>query len=194
MPTTEERRAHYDEFVADILTLCRDNGTRAALATGRGSPVNESPRMHRYLTHRVAGYGAKRAHYTIASLIALQRPRQAARPTPPTAAHTPTDTEPVPWRARPNFGRSLALAVRDHGFNASPTENLLYTLTALSADVLQPLLWSHAKRLLGAGAAIDWAVLLEDLAWWDYDQPEVTTRWQESFHLTLELPSPPQES
>ncbi|MGW7721495.1 hypothetical protein ACWGKK_45450, partial [Streptomyces chartreusis] len=71
--TTAQRRAHYDTFVADIINLCTVGGVRPALASGRGRPVEECDRMKPYLVARISGFGARQAHYTVASLIAAQR-------------------------------------------------------------------------------------------------------------------------
>lgn len=207
--TSDERRAHYEAYVADVEALCADNGTRARLRAGRGQPVTRCRELHRYLVCLVAQHGAKRAHYTVASLIALRRPdripssdttpHSADRPGPP-ASVTPAATDETagpdpfpPWRSRPNLGASLAAAVRRAGFNAGRTEEHLHTLVRLETDQLHPRLPSLAERLLRAGIPIDWAVLLEDLAWWDYDRDQVSTRWLESYYLTLQAITLPQE-
>jgi hypothetical protein len=87
MPTVADYRRHYEDFTTSILRLCTDPGVRRDLKDGRGRPVNECIRMHRYLTVRTAGHGQLRAHYTTASLIALVDPLQEARtrPYPPAA-------------------------------------------------------------------------------------------------------------
>ena len=208
MPTpTEQRREHYDTFVTEVKGLCHDNGIRAALATGRGRPVEQCRKLHRFLTVPVAGHGAKRAHYTVASLIALQRPESAPddlppepvppdQPPPPAAlaaASTAGAPQPVSWRARPNLGTSLAWGILRSGFQPGPTEQRLHTLIRLDADLLQPFLPSVVTRLLRVGITPDFAVLLEDLAWWDHDRDKITTRWLESFHLTTASIHLPQE-
>ncbi|MER6094154.1 type I-E CRISPR-associated protein Cse2/CasB [Streptomyces bluensis] len=201
MSTTEQRRAHYDAFVAHIHDLCQTKKIRADLELGRGRPVNECKPLHRYLSRAVARHPARRAYYTIASFIAMQRPTSPHTPEtdnetalPAAVATHPDEAAPQQadgneaqaWRSRPNLGKSLALAVRDHGFNASRTEDNVYILTGLSTELLHPMLWSCVRRLLAADVAIDWAVLLEDLAWWDHDQGEISTRWLDSFHVTLD--------
>jgi CRISPR type I-E-associated protein CasB/Cse2 len=203
VPTTEQHRAHYDAFVTRISALCQTKHIRADLERGRGRPVHECRPLHRHLSRLVAQHPARRAHYTLASLIALQRPTSPHNTdadldidtdNPATPRDRPDGGKPTladanaarAWRSRPNLGASLAIAVRDHGFNASRTEDRLYTLTGLSSELLHPRLWSLARHLLGADVAIDWAVLLEDLAWWDHDQGEIGTRWQDSFYLTLD--------
>jgi hypothetical protein len=226
--TTEERRAHYDDFVAEIIGLCAFNGVRADLASGRGRPVEQCERMQRYLAARTARFGARRAHYTVASLIALQPdlarregpctpefpppvpggPRTPAagdqrmlaaggepQPGRPSAAAAAPPDEPAPqaktagalWRERPNLGTSLALAVIRHGFKQHRMDDRLRTLTRLPAALLHPRLVSLAAHLHGRGAGrLDFAVLLEDLAWWDDDRLHVAARWRERYFLTLD--------
>ncbi|QIK04744.1 hypothetical protein G7Z12_00240 [Streptomyces sp. ID38640] len=106
MPTAAERRRHYQDFTAEILELCTDPGVRRDLQDGRGRPVKECLRMHKYLTVRTTGHGQRRAHYTVASLIALADPLEALRthPTPTprqtaderAAQHPPTAPCPPP--------------------------------------------------------------------------------------------------
>ncbi|MEU9352386.1 type I-E CRISPR-associated protein Cse2/CasB, partial [Streptomyces griseoloalbus] len=40
------------------------------------------------------------------------------------------------------------------------------------------------RQLLAGGIAIDWAVLLEDLAWWNRGRDRIATRWLESYFRT----------
>ncbi|MDX3077860.1 type I-E CRISPR-associated protein Cse2/CasB [Streptomyces sp. MI02-7b] len=187
MTPTAQRRAHYDAYVADVISLCTDNGTRARLRTGRGQPVHNCRELHRYLTVLVADHGARRAHYTVAACIALHRPTPPA----PEAALTPppaqeAEARPAPsWRSRPNLGAALARAVHRCRFTPSRAEDQLHTLTRLEADTLHPRLPSLTERLVNTGTAVDWAVLLDDLAWWDSDHDHVATRWLESYYLTL---------
>ncbi|MFJ8608089.1 type I-E CRISPR-associated protein Cse2/CasB [Streptomyces sp. NPDC093675] len=236
MPTTVQRRAHYDDFVTQVIRLCASNRIRADLASGRGRPVAECARMPEHLTRHVARFGARRAHYTVASLIAMQRdlPRQDGPYTPESAARTggrgtdgdsytrpattaattgdpaplplpdaPPDGAPEtgggagaqPWRARPDLGASLAVAVARHGFKESRMTDRVRTLTKLGTPLLHPRLWSLATHLHSRNAArLDFAVLLEDLAWWDDDQPETAARWRESYFTALDaLTASPKE-
>ncbi|MYZ34880.1 MULTISPECIES: type I-E CRISPR-associated protein Cse2/CasB [unclassified Streptomyces] len=91
MPTAAERRRHYQDFTTEIRDLCTDPGVRRDLRDGRGRPVKECLRMHKYLTVRTAGHGQRHAHYTVASLIALADPLEAQR-TRPTPAPRPRQT------------------------------------------------------------------------------------------------------
>ncbi|MEU1258788.1 type I-E CRISPR-associated protein Cse2/CasB [Streptomyces chartreusis] len=222
--TTVQRRAHYDAFVADIIDLCAVGGVRSALVSGRGRPVEECDRMKPYLVARVSGFGARHAHYTVASLIAAQRhlTREDEPYTPESAAPNSTpetgsreeislggilpDTAPdAPaqggrpaedparpydgraWRARPNLGTTLAIAVARHGFKQNGMDDRLRILTRLPAARLHPRLWSLAAHLSSRDAArLDFAVLLEDLAWWDDDRLHIADRWTESYFLTLD--------
>ncbi|MGW2272209.1 type I-E CRISPR-associated protein Cse2/CasB [Streptomyces yangpuensis] len=243
MPTPEQRRAHYDTFVTQIVKLCATKPIRNDLQSGRGRPVEDCDRMQPHLIRHIAGYGARRAHYTTASLISLHRdldipyapdqprPRTSSRDTTPTSGHAPASpgaaNPPAPagsggvgtpdragpggadatapartagpntpasaeraaalfWRSRPNLGATLALAVNRRGFDESRMTDRLKLLTRLPTSQLHPRLWSLAVHLHARAAArLDFAVLLEDLAWWDDDRPRITTRWRESYFLTL---------
>ncbi|WP_371794169.1 type I-E CRISPR-associated protein Cse2/CasB [Streptomyces sp. NBC_01718] len=224
--TTMQRRAHYDDFVAQVIDQCTDNSIRADLASGRGRPWTECDRMQPHLIRLVAGYGARRAHSTVACLIAMQRrltdggrylPESASddpsvdadgttHPSPSavdTAAAAPTDNSAPPdtranpgllWRMRPNLGTSLAIAVVRHGFDEERMTERLKTLTKLPSELLHPGLWSLTGYLRNHDAArLDFALLLEDLAWWDNDQPEIATRWRESYFPTLDRLRPSEE-
>jgi hypothetical protein len=57
--TTAQRRAHYDDFVRQVITLCAVNGIRADLNSGFGRPVAECSRMPEHLTRHIAGFGAR---------------------------------------------------------------------------------------------------------------------------------------
>ncbi|MFE7854036.1 type I-E CRISPR-associated protein Cse2/CasB [Streptomyces sp. NPDC057403] len=210
--TTAQRRAHYDDFVRQVITLCAVNGIRADLNSGFGRPVAECSRMPEHLTRHIAGFGGRRAHYTVASLIALHRdlpheegPYQPEQPAPgkdQDATTTPTaNTAPVsdpsgsapavsmagrPWRRRPDLGTHLAIAVARYGFKEAIMTNRVKTLTRLDTSLLHPRLWTLTGHLNSRGAArLDFAVLLEDLAWWDDDQLEIAARWRENYFLTL---------
>ncbi|MFI1035229.1 type I-E CRISPR-associated protein Cse2/CasB [Streptomyces sp. NPDC020951] len=224
--TTAQRRAHYDDFVTDIIDLCAVNGVRAALASGRGRPVEHCARMRSYLVARIGPFGARRAHYTIASLIAEQRDlhRQHGPYRPETAlphsastagdalrTDTPDgletgasddaaadadestsspgqDTNGRAWRARPNLGTSLALAVTRHGFKQNRMDEQMKILIRLPTSLLHPRLWTLASHLNSRGAArLDFAVLLADLAWWDDNRLHIATRWHEQYFQTLDL-------
>ncbi|MEU7340224.1 type I-E CRISPR-associated protein Cse2/CasB [Streptomyces sp. NPDC007074] len=230
MLTTAQRRTHYDDFVTQVIDLCANNGIRADLTSGRGRPVEECARMQEHLTRHVARYGARRAHYTVAALIAMQRhlagqgpytPELAAPdgaddtstatvrpatpgrhlvspPDQPAGSHAPEKPqgpeERAIWHRRPNLGASLAIAVARHGFKESSMTSRIKTLTQLATPLLHPRLWTLGTHLHNRGAArLDFAVLLEDLSWWDDDRPEIATRWRESYFLTLDaLPHPPE--
>ncbi|WP_405849145.1 type I-E CRISPR-associated protein Cse2/CasB [Streptomyces sp. NBC_01518] len=212
--TTAQRRTHYDDFVHQVITLCAVNSIRADLASGFGRPIAECPRMPEHLTRHIAGFGARRAHYTVAGLIAHDRdlphehgpyqPEQvhpdtgrilpAAAPAATAAAPAPDPAAPPPrpgaaarsWRSRPDLGTHLAIAVARHGFKEATMTSRIKTLTRLDTELLHPRLWSLTSHLHSRGAArLDFAVLIEDLAWWDHDQLETAARWRENYFLTL---------
>ncbi|MFI6340514.1 type I-E CRISPR-associated protein Cse2/CasB [Streptomyces sp. NPDC050535] len=212
--TTAQRRAHYDDFVHQVITLCAVNSIRADLRSGLGRPVAECSRMPEHLTRHIAGFGARRAHYTVAGLIARDRdlPHESspyqpelvtpgtdhtarpapapdlndAAPAPGPAPAPPPGTTARPWRSRPDLGTHLAIAVARYGFKEATMTNRIKTLTQLDTELLHPRLWSLTSHLHSRGIArIDFAVLLEDLAWWDHDQLETAARWRENYFLTL---------
>ncbi|MEU6091031.1 type I-E CRISPR-associated protein Cse2/CasB [Streptomyces sp. NPDC047085] len=189
MPSRDEYRLHYDTFVTHIRDLCSTPRIRRLLENGRGKPVTDCPDMDKYLIKPSHGFGARRAHYTIASLIAQERP--APDWTPPTASTAPSppkDTEPrtpsTHWHTRPNLGRTLAGTAHTHPHTGGGLERDLQVLTRLSTDQLHRRLPHVVGRLLKLGARCDFAVLLEDLAHWDWARPEVSGRWRNGFYLT----------
>lgn len=105
MTSLDERRTHYDDFVAYIHELCTTPGIRAALAKGRGRSVEQCSFMDRYLTRHAAGRPGRRAHYTVASLIALAGPAAhtigVRSEPPPTPAGKPMDEATNPQRCPP---------------------------------------------------------------------------------------------
>lgn len=223
--TTEDRRAHYDTFVSQVITMCRVNGIRADLASGRGRPVEDCTRLPEHLTRHIAGFAAPRAHYTVAALIAMQRdlisedgpyrpesattsspPRRPSHSTKPGSCNAQPSDAPdhsaMPleqavsspaqaWRSRPNLGTSLALAVKRHGFDETRMTGHLKVLTRSPTPILHPMLFRLTARLHDRGAArLDFAVLLEDLAWWDYDHKTNAARWRDSYFTTLHTHTP----
>jgi hypothetical protein len=216
--TTAQRRTHYDDFVAHVRELCTTPRVRKDLAACRGRRVELCPDAGRYLIRHVHGYGARRAHYTVAALIALepsaptaadlQARRRAAQPDPPRTgpppgteapgAQTPSEVPPgaglsggeappgqkLSWRQRPNLGHMLADAAGRRPAGATALEGKLQLLVRLSGDLLHPRLPGLAGMLLQAGCRPDWAVLLDDLALWDIDRPQVRDRWLTAFYLS----------
>jgi CRISPR-associated protein Cse2 (CRISPR_cse2) len=205
MPTLAEHRRSYEAFTTQVSDLCTDRATRRALQHGRGRPVNDCLDLHRHLSTLTPRHAARRAYYTVASLIALADPLAPDPPhstTPPTL-HPPNEAIPPPptatpptvpqnaeryggaWYRRPNLGFTLATAVHRADFNEDRTDDLLNVLARLGDDQLHRRLPSLASRLLAAGITPDWPVLLGDLIQRGYDRGQVSTRWLDAFYLTL---------
>lgn len=174
-----------DKFVAHIHELCTTKGTRADLRRGLAQPVERCNYLHRYLVpwlgtnlHR----DARRAHYAIAALIAAR---------PPAAREVPyeIDTE-TPWYRRNNLGSSMATAVRRGVMKSRTAENDLHLMSRQSSDSIHQRLPSLVRQLLRGGVEVDWAVLLEDMAWWNRDRERRATRWLESYFRTLHTEEP----
>ncbi|MGW7304285.1 type I-E CRISPR-associated protein Cse2/CasB [Streptomyces sp. NPDC054835] len=218
MTSPDEHRARYDDFAVNIHELCTNPGIRTTLAKGRGRPVEQCGFMDRYLTRSTAGRPGRRAHYTIASLIALAGPAAhtpgvrpaphpatlAGQPQSTTASDLPampdgpaitpvarTAKAPVDWVKRPNLGATFAAAVTTRGYSEQRTGEQLHILTRLGDDQVHRRLPSHITRLLGDGLTPDWAVLLSDLIQRPYQRDAVSLRWRDSFYLSLDAPGRP---
>ncbi|MFG2950489.1 type I-E CRISPR-associated protein Cse2/CasB [Streptomyces adustus] len=169
-----------DRFVAYVYELCESKGTRAALRKGLGLPIERCNYLHRYLVPwlpEAVHPDAKRAHYAVAALIAA-RPR-TARDTP--AIRPAADDEAASWYRRVNLGGALAQAVGKKVLKPATAESALHLMTRQSTDAIHPGLPALTRQLLRDGIDIDWAVLLEDLAWWNRSRDRIATRWLESY-------------
>jgi CRISPR system Cascade subunit CasB len=198
-PSAEPTRAS-DRFVAYVHDRCAsDNRIRADLRRGLGLPVERCNYLHRYLVPWTSAAGddtsygkemhpdAKRAYYAVAALIAA-RPR-TARDMPATgAAH---GGGPVAWRARANLGDALGQAVKQDVMKAGTAESTLHLMSRQSTDAIHPGLPALTRRLLNAGIPVDWAVLLEHLAWWNRDRDRIATAWFESYFRITSAGSEP---
>ncbi|MDT0392365.1 type I-E CRISPR-associated protein Cse2/CasB [Streptomyces dubilierae] len=171
-----------DRFVAYVHRVCASTQTRAALRRGLGLPVERCNYMHRYLVpwlrdHDDQHHGdVRRAYYAVASLIAA-RPR-SARDTPP------DDSAPVSWYERCNLGDLLGQAVAKGVMKANSAESALHLMARQSSDAIHPGLPALIRQLQSGGITVDWAVLLEDLAWWNRSRDRIATRWLESYFRT----------
>ncbi|MEU0217972.1 type I-E CRISPR-associated protein Cse2/CasB [Streptomyces sp. NPDC006265] len=180
-PTSKPVRVS-DRFVAYVHRVCASTQTRAALRRGLGLPVERCNYMHRYLVpwlrdHDDQHHGdVRRAYYAVASLIAA-RPR-SARDT------TPDDSASVSWFERSNLGASLGQAVAKGVMKANSAESALHLMARQSSDAIHPGLPALTRQLQSGGITIDWAVLLEDLAWWNRSRDRIATRWLESYFRT----------
>lgn len=169
-----------DKFVAYVLDLCQDKKTRAALRSGLGRPVERCNYLHRHLVRRLPQQqhpDTRRAHYAVAALIAGRPP--AARNADTTTS--PDDKPTADWFGRPNLGASLAQAVNTKLLKPDSAEADLHLMARQSSNAIHPRLPSLTQHLLKGGVVIDWAVLLEDLSWWNRNHDKIATRWLESY-------------
>ncbi|MFF0744943.1 type I-E CRISPR-associated protein Cse2/CasB [Streptomyces sp. NPDC004111] len=137
-----------------------------------------------------------------------RRVRRPPRPLHPRLPHRPRTPQPpglrpaplgVDWHRRPNLGASFARAAAHHPRDRAHTEERLQVLIRLSADLLHTMLPGTARYLLERGAVPDWAVLLADLALWDYARDTIATRWLDAYYLappasTRPDPGPPRST
>ncbi|MEU9413617.1 type I-E CRISPR-associated protein Cse2/CasB [Streptomyces sp. NPDC048281] len=176
-----------DAFVSYVLALCATKRVQADLRTGLGQPVDRCNYLHRYLVRRLPERqhpDARRAHYAVAALIAA-RPRAARDQAAQDTDTTNTRPGTPEWFRRANLGASLAQAVNSGIIKPDSAEGDLHLFTRQSSDALHQRLPALTRHLQSGGIALDWAVLLEDLTWWDRDRDRVATRWLEGYFRTL---------
>ncbi|MFD8550119.1 type I-E CRISPR-associated protein Cse2/CasB [Streptomyces fradiae] len=168
-----------DRFVAYVHQVCESTQARAALRRGLGLPVERCNYMHRYLVPWLRDHDdphhadVRRAYYAVASLIAA-RPRSVREA-------TPDQSGSVSRYERSNLGASLGQAVAKGVLKENSAESALHLMARQSSDAVHPGLPALIRQLLGGGITVDWAVLLEDLAWWNRDRDRIATRWLESY-------------
>ncbi|MFG2691710.1 type I-E CRISPR-associated protein Cse2/CasB [Streptomyces sp. NPDC048405] len=181
-PPTSSTVRPSDRFVAYVHQVCASPQARAALRRGLGLPVQQCTYLHRYLVPWLRDHDdphqgdVRRAHYAVASLIAA-RPR-SARDTAP-GPHTP-----MAWYERPNLGAALGQAVDQGVMKENSAESTLHLMARQSSDAIHPYLPALTRQLLAGGIPVDWAVLLEDLAWFNRSRDRIATRWLESYFRT----------
>ncbi|MHB9858134.1 type I-E CRISPR-associated protein Cse2/CasB [Streptomyces sp. YIM S03343] len=183
-PAPPQQHQRSDRFVAYVYGLCANNRTRAELRRGLGLPVVRCNYLHRYLVPFISrnhgeriSVDRRRAYYAVAALIAA-RPRAARTTEPPGRA----DAQPAAsWYARPNLGAALGEAVVKGILKEGSADSALHLMTRQSADAVHPGLPSLARQLANGGVQLDWAVLLEDLAFWNQYRDQIATRWLESY-------------
>ncbi|MCD0485202.1 type I-E CRISPR-associated protein Cse2/CasB [Streptacidiphilus sp. ASG 303] len=201
---TSAKPRYSEEFVATVMRLCGDKGTQADLRSGIGRTVEHCARMHRHLVPLTAPDlhpAARQARYTVAALIAA-RPRatrdtdQATAPDPAQAAADSASSDSdrsagsaQTWSRSTNLGTSLAEGVRHGALKDDSAEAELHLLTRQSAKAVLRRLPALTRHLQTAGVTISWAVLLEDLTWWDLDRDRIVTRWFDSYFRALYAPA-----
>ncbi|GGZ88597.1 type I-E CRISPR-associated protein Cse2/CasB [Streptomyces echinoruber] len=187
-----------DRFVAYVHDLCQSKRTRAELRRGLALPVERCNYLHRYLVPWVTGAypdglhaDARRAHYAVAALIAA-RPR-TARDADTAAGSSPGDTD-TDWYKRANLGAALGQAVNKGVLKPATAESTLHLMSRQSADAIHPGLPALTRQLLTGGVAVDWAVLLEHLSWWDRDRDRIATAWLESYFRITSAEAAPDDT
>ncbi|MFE0463869.1 type I-E CRISPR-associated protein Cse2/CasB [Kitasatospora sp. NPDC058965] len=168
-----------EQFVQRVLDLCnRDKGARADLRRGRGLPVARCLDLHRHLVPLLPDQQHSddlRAHYAVAALIA-DRPPSARKPA---EAGAELDQQ------RSDLGVSLAHAANKKVLSPASVEQDLHLIARQSGDAFHTRLPGLATLLLSKGVTIDWAHLIDDLAWWNRDRDRIATRWLDNYFATL---------
>ncbi|MFE8926217.1 type I-E CRISPR-associated protein Cse2/CasB [Streptomyces rochei] len=83
------------------------------------------------------------------------------------------------------MGASLGQAVAQGVMKESSAESALHLMARQSSDAVHPYLPALTRQLVAGGIPVDWAVLLEDLAWFNRNRDRIATRWLESYFRTV---------
>lgn len=184
----QQRIEAHDDFVRYVVRQCLDLKAQADLRSGLGLPVERCTYLHRYLVPRLPQQqapGVRRAHYAVAALIA-GRPRTARDADAVAASERDATPEAGPaWWRRSNLGASLAEAVKKGALKPASAEGDLHLMTRQRSTAIHPRLPSLTRHLLTNDVRLDWAILLDDLSWWDQDRDRIATRWLESYFRIL---------
>nr|WSW64551.1 type I-E CRISPR-associated protein Cse2/CasB [Streptomyces sp. NBC_00998] len=189
-----DRQQRAQEFVHQVLEVCAGSKrAQADLRSGLGLPYDRCQRMHRHLMRLVPERSrhpeARRPYYVVAALIAARsrgvRDEDAERNSAALAQEGSSPSElggtSQSWWQRPNLGASLAEAVNQGTLAAGSAESELHLLARIGSESLHSRLPALVGQINGRGVVLDWAVLLDDLAGWDYSQDRIATRWLESY-------------
>ncbi|MEI5100875.1 type I-E CRISPR-associated protein Cse2/CasB [Streptomyces sp. PmtG] len=205
------RTGKYQKFVTQIEAQCaRDPGVRVALRRGLRRDLDDVRGLHRIVAPWLPAHPSEaeeRAFYAIAAMIA-DRPRHtftttdsdsdtgagATIPadatetgdTPPAVPAIAEETAAVPARMRrDSLGASYARAVlaqAGRGLREETAEARLNLLTRQSLSGLHRHLPGSIRHLRDAGADIDYAVLLSDLATWPHNSKRTARRWLQDYY------------
>jgi CRISPR system Cascade subunit CasB len=207
--SSTDRPTRFQAYVRWVEHTCgNDPGARMTLRKGLGRGLDDVRYvrgMHRLVTRWLPRGGdtseaEQRAYYAVASLIAAQPRYSFAKdePEPETSPQPPDDEAPeagredeqpasAPGKARgESLGVAFAKAVLAGGGNRdmrlSTAETRLHLLTRQSLDGVHRHLPSAVRFLRDAGAPVDYARLMADLADWPARQGRISRRWLQDFY------------
>ncbi|MEU3521364.1 type I-E CRISPR-associated protein Cse2/CasB [Streptomyces sp. NPDC006654] len=203
------RPSLYRAFVNHIETRCaQDPGVRVALRKGLRRDLDDVRGLHRIVAAWLPDgcpQAEERAFYAVAAMIA-DRPRHTfhtpgdhddpdatapagREPTaPPAGQAEAAATQPT---RRDSLGASYARAVlaqAGRGLAENTAEARLNLLTRQSLPGIHRHLPGSIRHLRDAGADIDFAVLLDDLATWPYRSKTTARRWLKDYYRTRRAP------
>jgi CRISPR system Cascade subunit CasB len=205
------RTGLYRAFVQHIETRCaQDPGVRVALRKGLRRDLDDVRGLHRIVAAWLPDGcppAEERAFYAVAAMIA-DRPRHSF--------HTPADSDENPDAAAPSDSQPTAAAVAENdeptrtqrtrkdslgasyaravlaqagrGLAENTAEARLNLLTRQSLPGIHRHLPGSIRHLRDAGASIDFAVLLDDLATWPYRSKTTARRWLKDYYRTRRAP------
>ncbi|MGW2964944.1 type I-E CRISPR-associated protein Cse2/CasB [Streptomyces sp. NPDC001220] len=207
------RAGLYRAFVEHIATRCaQDPGVRVALRKGLRRDLDDVRGLHRIVAAWLpedCTQAEERAFYAVAAMIA-DRPRHSFHTTADSDespdATAPSGSEPAAaatdvagqaaaagprWPPRDSLGASYARAVlaqAGRGLAENTAEARLNLLTRQSLPGIHRHLPGSIRHLRDAGADVDFAVLLDDLATWPYRSKTTARRWLKDYYRTRRAP------
>ncbi|MFJ4652112.1 type I-E CRISPR-associated protein Cse2/CasB [Nocardia sp. NPDC088792] len=158
MPTETEVR-----FVDYILDLVQDTGIRVALRSGLGRSVDQSMRMHAYLSRWTdSGKPHQEAvRYTVAALI----------------AHNPVGANPE--KSPGNVGASIA---QYRTLAPATRESSVHLLARQPANQLCRMLTRIVVPLRSDSVAVDFAALVHDASAWPWQHTTIARHWLQAYY------------
>ncbi|WP_326599292.1 type I-E CRISPR-associated protein Cse1/CasA [Streptomyces sp. NBC_01803] len=188
-------------FVARVRWLCaNDPGARAALRSGLRRPVDQCPRMHRYLADLIPdehrhGDDSERAYYAVAAMMANLDPaaREVGRPpgagtrirnaAPTEGGETASaEGDAVGGPVFRNFGTNLAEAVGRDPRRERGVEARLDAMAKQSVEGIHRHLPAAVDLITDQPYAVDWVRLILDLREWGSRRDRVCRRWMQSYY------------
>lgn len=192
------------ELVAEIVSLLKVPGSRAALRRAVGVPPGDRRYWdaHEYVmpfivrpediddpsaVYRLADdEAAQRALYGVATLIAAQpRTGRDEQITQPKETEGTEGEAPVGRLRRYNLGRSLASAAGRRILSRETIDNRLRLLCRQNLDGIHRQLAPLTQHLRSNKIPIDWLQLCLDLARWERDRPGVAREWLQDYYRVL---------
>lgn len=188
-PESARRLDHWRKLVMHVEERIRKSkADRADLrrAVGKRPEQIAARRAHAILSTWVdpTDIASERACYTVAALIAAQRPINDDRESDDVTAESVANELEENGSRRRSLGWSIAKAVNTKDLNPATAEARLHLLCRQSVDGVHRHLSRLVMQLSSDRVPIDWAGLIDDLARWARYRDQVTKRWLQDYYRT----------